>query len=1235
MPNSSSSPRPSPLSHDNAPVTATATDTATPRRMFFEGPIPPPLGKAVDREGIKRATPNKPAIIPTNTPTFKFTAGFSKCKTGYYVVRWRVKLLDGFSIPNGLRFSVSVSYSAEQDIKSSMDVVMLPEDLKDQPKNRSYDLELEELAVIHPHEGDATVEVIMASRESRVNHQYSGFQVESVEFKLFTGSSESQPTAATGDAIKKLIVKRATEPSCNIDGSTIDCSMIGTQGPPFTPPITRLAWSEDSTFLAALSLWKDIACITVWDMSHIRNPKDTSNLQWHRAKAIVRNENGKEFDNLSIGLAISPKGDQVAIYHQPRIGEWKSGTKVEKCLFQFSLLNNPLVHHSTRTDSIVHMNEEPKRSELERLSLPHLVLKNFTGYGAFLMEKEERNWETFDTNNALSSSVGKCTPGRTPSSARTLFAACNGLDLDVFKIGHSDLKWTHIHSITITDLTPMLNRRITCKMMMEMITSNRFMWLESGGLCCTVWDLQKGSNVSYISSIDKTKFSGLTFRGNTRMAISPDQSLAALTSADGILTTYYTNTGIAIDRKEFTGHKIEYVGFHNHSYQLFVIIRDNISLELTSWILDPLQLESKMAAKEVPIPNIGKTIHTFFRKGYFQNKGLVCEAYGSKVHCYVSYEHPAFNVQIHDGTKVRTTEAVYQVQGKRYSVRPKTHREQVGDGNGSMYWVLSVQVFENDHPEPIFSFVPEPWMRVSTRDVPLTDDLLKAYFLPGGPRFVVTGVQSVQIWELPTEKNNSCSLEFIWSRPMLEVKEGRKYKREPVGNHYQDFDNASIHVDSATGDAVAVVQMEGGRKTHVNIPSTRGSYPQAIFLSCARSIHLLAASYMFASQKNGTMVDEPAQDKYAKAILRFTQGHINRLLSASDYYPHSGEPVRGDGAARVSLSERKDTPGQGNYDTMTPPQSPMQANFRNAGYLPQLEDFGISTSANDAKAKSKWNKDPGWTAVDTVLTLLLKPKELKDANHTFIEKILNTDDGAWVPHANKDLNLIARAIELKNEQLLKTLIDYCIKKAENHPLYLVPVDQCLSELLVPYPDMVAEIFRRASYIPAPNHAYVAIGASRSFLDLVHYRTRSNPLYGVFGKISWKTPKIEDCQSPVFALRSQLPISPSLLRGVNSISRQFPTNQDEEPDKIPYGTIYVCPFQFLPTPRSFRGFFDRRLQKESVFAQMAGKDFFDSPAVAAQVWPQVLVYPIRCGAHTFHSGADCHSETNSSLDTQNS
>ncbi|KAF9992695.1 hypothetical protein BGZ65_011920, partial [Modicella reniformis] len=196
------------------------------------------------------------------------------------------------------------------------------------------------------------------------------------------------------------------------------------------------------------------------------------------------------------------------------------------------------------------------------------------------------------------------------------------------------------------------------------------------------------------------------------------------------------------------------------------------------------------------------------------------------------------------------------------------------------------------------------------------------------------------------------------------------------------------------------------------------------------------------------------------------------------------------------------------------------------------------------------------------------------------------------------LNPIASAIEIKDEQLLKILIDYCIQCAKAyHPAYLAPVEQCLAKLLDRYPDIVTDLFKSTSYIPAHNHDYVAS----------HAISASNRLQDF----------LDGNKYPVFILRSQLPTtkpSTSFFSNTNGDLHQgsesrFPQEQNvQSTHKKRKYKIYVSPFQFRPmeplikdSQKKQRKFLSKRLHndhKESVFDHITGKAHFDNPAIVA-------------------------------------
>ncbi|KAF9961094.1 hypothetical protein BGZ65_011228, partial [Modicella reniformis] len=1176
-------------------------------RLFFESSPSEPRKATFEGIPTEKISGEAAAIIPEKTPTFKFLAKFKKLEVGHYVVHWRVKLLENFSHFNGLRFSVGVSYDAEsKDISGSFDASMPPEELRELDKNHPHDLELEKLVVIQPHEGEATVELSLSNFESERRFEHSGLQVNFVEIKLFTGINEGQtlepPMRAPQREASEHIVKWAAKSKFETETETMETPRFWTVEPSGTRPyipITRLAWSKDSSFLAALAVKTRSAHITVWDMGSITDileQTDTSTLRPSYAMADVTQEIPMpgDIDNLSIGLAISPNGDYVAIYQEPKIGQWDD-TKLPKCSFPIRLLKNPLVPNNDSITVEVEENGQPQL--MQQKTIPHRIFDSFVGYGAFLTEKDKVDWKSHCVSTVLnndagaessdentnSSGISQSVNDTSPSTTvNTLFVACNGLYINVFRITSGE-EWTHIRAIRLTDLVPTFNRRIMCKTMMETISSNTFMWLEGNGLCCTLWDLQKGSNVSYIFRTDNGKLGSCKFRGSCKMAISPDESIVAL-ACDDILTTYYASSGIEISTRKYTGHNIEYVGFYGQSNQLFVIVRRPMSLKFGSRILDPFQLKSQIKVNRVPIPIIGKSVLAFFRDGPFKNKGLVCAADGNKIHCYVSSEPDAVRVTKSEGTLLDNTFVRHPRQNdkgthqeptrekskeeleegatkevnqeakeddKQYELKIGHHEKKFSDGDGSKYWILSVEVVEvsQGSNKVVFSFVPEPWMRVSTADVGTPDELMSVYFLPKGTKFVVAGMQTLQIWNFPTDKINYFHLGFIWSRPRMTSDPepnpyGKAYRSELVGEYYHCIPQPKVYLDETTGNIEADFEL---RKTayphHVIIPAARGSKTQSTFIYCARSIHLLASAYAYSQHEAKKISSDPSQETitfgaHADAIARFTLGHVNRLLSKKDYntFPLICErQVTGE----IAMKWNNDPINHPSF--IAEPTAVRTLSF-NEDKLDQHEQ------------------------VVNVLILLLKRDDLRDLNRVFIEGLLKLDSGRWIPHADISLNPIMSAIENKDERLLKVLIDYCIKCAKTyHAAYLTSVEQCLALLSKDYPEIVAN----------------------DFLDGNKY--------------------------PVFVLRSQLPtVTPSSFFFMNtngdfhqgSESRFLPKRNAQPTHKKRNYKIYVSPFQFKPiepensqkTQRN--NWFPKRLQRESIFDHIAGKVHFNNPAIVA-------------------------------------
>ncbi|KAI8351616.1 hypothetical protein B0O80DRAFT_109389 [Mortierella sp. GBAus27b] len=1213
------------------------------------------------------------ARIPDKTSSFKLVANFNSCRSGHYVVRWRVKLLENFNIPNGLWFIVSVTHSAEADVSGTLDVTFPADSLKLLECNKWYDLMLDEKLVIHPHLGTARVEAALCNIENIDRLEYSGLVVEHVEIRSMARAPEENP-----DIVSVLVPKTIT-PKFTIDTARAHPS---TQSPS-SAPITRLASSRDNRFIASLALAQDTACITVWDVSVMRdlaNPEGYLDSIYRRSATAVVIHSG--IGDLPIGLALSANGNQVAIFQEPKIGEWADGSRVERASFPFHFFDNPLApqpsvsvsidpvqdsNGDVRDESpnggkppgqgsqtgvlISTLDTSPEPLQLEQVDWEHDHLKSFIGFATFLPESGTIEiFPTAKSNDTVEDGDDVAPTESEPlEPTYTFFVACSGMYLDVFRIS-PEKRWKRIHTITLKDLLPTLSRRITSKMMMESITNNTFMWLEDGGRSCTIWNLMTGSNITYISSIEGGRFRGPSYRGHSRMAISPRESIVALASVDGSLTTYFSNTGVAINNRKFPGYKIEHVAFHGQDDMLFVMLRNSITYELSPRILDSFQLKYEVVSAPVPIPTIGTTLLTFFDVTGSWNTGVICEPNGDKINFYPSYQQTVSKLNKNSINVIKSDakDVVFESslnEDIQYRLRTGIHNDLLPEGDGALYWVLRVEVVEENLITGIHriitSFVPEPWMRVKTSDAVHPEKLQSAFFVPCGTRFAVVGMQTLQIWNLPTVEGGKCSLQFIWSQPREGtdlMNGGIAYKSSRVQDYYLNILGASIYMDTETGNTTAEIKMnDKSNKRIVCLPGPRTMSARNAILHCFRSIHLLAAAYVFSFNEESKTTREASQwtftfGDHAEAIVRFAREHINRMIPKSIFSswrqdaPHHGmrkprlkgraKRRRKKQAAMAAMAANNDMPVVA-LDAVQPlpdgsaSKPPADGRHNLHDIIAKIDDDSDSSSDEEiGGGHFQDEKDVDRPDVVTLLTLLLERPYLQRTNEVFMQSLLASPRGEWIPRESKYPNPIKHVIEARNGNLVGMFIDYCIRNAKSHhPAYMMPVIQSLNQLSDRYPGLLAEMFRKTSYVPVHNARYVASHA------VVANSQRAKWLWSklTFRKFD-KSNNINDYVKPVFSLRSQLPFrTAGILRALGMRSSvqdtvrdkredTFPAKlegEDEKKKASPYSyKIYVAPFPKFSMYGKSRSWFKDRNASKSAFTDIAGQDCFDSPAMVA-------------------------------------
>ncbi|KAF8916746.1 hypothetical protein BGZ58_005248, partial [Dissophora ornata] len=463
-------------------------------------------------------------------------------------------------------------------------------------------------------------------------------------------------------------------------------------------------------------------------------------------------------------------------------------------------------------------------------------------------------------------------------------------------------------------------------------------------------------------------------------------------------------------------------------------------------ILDTLRLNSEIATGKAPIPIIGTSVLASFPQKDFLERGIVFEAAQSKINCYIFHQPTPPPEFIRDPS----TDSVAKVwktsksstcprSYPRYELKVSVHGEVDQEGDGAKYWVRCVEVhMVTDKQSPqrvLFSFVPEPWVHYSISN----QKSLIAYFVGNEGRFVVIGLQTVQIWRVPTSKKPKCMLLYIWSKPRVEPKSpsGVGCNWWNVRDYYLEIEDAKIY--SGNGDISAEIKViessSGSREVHTHTAFISKDIKQGTrhaFQDCYWSIHLLAASYVFSTRgckkktRDLNKVKLTYED-HTEAVVSFTQALINRVMPRTHVQTTSN-----DGAP--SLQPTSQTEPISPFGAVPLGDNPNQ-HFQNTSDNPEVIEV--------IQLK-----------VATLLTILLSDTPFQETNQIFVEGLLSAPDCNWIPRADKSLNPIDLVINTNNERLLSVFIDYCIKSAKmHHPAYMTPAIQCLKMISDLYPNI--------------------------------------------------------------------------------------------------------------------------------------------------------------------------------------
>ncbi|KAF9972316.1 hypothetical protein BGZ73_004575 [Actinomortierella ambigua] len=597
--------------------------------------------------------------------------------------------------------------------------------------------------------------------------------------------------------------------------------------------------------------------------------KKSDHQNWRDVTRVhaIKHDICTDASKLPLELAISATGEYIAIYESPTIGDWQNGTIVPTSTFGVRIFRFSL--NTTSDDSTIVLVEDdgiqldpvvPAPQELENFKIIPSKLKKAVGYATF---------------------VG---PPKDDRSASARFVFCNGLDLQVYKVRHDCLNYSH--SITLGDKTSPMCRIHAFEFMMASITTNMFIWAEDNGRHCSTWDLGNGT------AMGRFEISGLQYgrRVSTpTMKVVSNHNTIGIVGTDNSITTVDASSGVPLSRRIFKKRLIEDIAFlSDGSDMLLVLLRGEDENRQTALIVDPLRLDVQFQAPCIPPlsrSNAYGCLSAPKDPNAAQELGAVFQPDGEAISCYtVKALVPSFGPNLH-------TDSPDSCQYELVFTSPASSQDA---DEMQVSYERQVDVYRKDRhgtqppPEPVFSFIPEPWELHAAA---------KGQILPTGDRFVVYARWTIQVWSLPTETDPRCRLLFFWSafdQSQSKRTFNGKTEMELVLDYHVPFDAVTVQEFKGqhtrkTRFQATVVASSVKQVAIPNMPMYLDDY-RRIVKHGIKSVRLLALAHTIVT--SGYQDRPPAEKRrtyeyHASAILEFVNKRINHVLPSEK---PEGEP---------------------------------------------------------------------------------------------------------------------------------------------------------------------------------------------------------------------------------------------------------------------------------------------------------------------------------------------------------
>ncbi|KAK3816047.1 MAG: hypothetical protein J3Q66DRAFT_440553 [Benniella sp.] len=770
------------------------------------------------RIDLKRIRLNNPGAQTSRDNDLWFGAQSEELRPGYYTITWCMGPMNYSRLSDLIFEAETCSTKCKLWAKTSIEEI---EPIS--PKDPSSGLRLrlqQKLHLEHSSKVVVRLSIRLSSSPDVFSGQESEFGARSVELVRLGTEAPGEDFDYEVKAPGKMLLQHNVTPDEKIDQIA---------------PILAADVSASGEYIAILSADHKNAYVYILDISAVQKSACGAIRASH---AIPLQDD--QFDSIQlVGIAISYNGAHVVIYQKP------NGDNLEPRRSEPASV--PFPFHALQLNCITAKDllttDRQSMSPVEGRAIQQLK-DRFLGYGKFLSRDRLKsgNEEFRERDNGAYGDY---------------FVAINESRINVYDV---DNNWKPLFGYNIGDLVSMESRTKQLRMLHQSISGSQFVWMEDGQNV-SVWDLESGANVKYISVNNPDT---LYQDEISHLAVSPGGKLLALAGKNWI-RTYFMDSCIAICTTTIDDGTVMNIEFIDKDKSLLVTIRKP-SMEQTSVIMDAMNLPSWPSHKREFPSSCSTSLHVA-RLSNGPQDGFMMAVNWNMLEVYDIPQPVSIGgvplVDCQEKCATETPRELNQVECQAntalmYRLVVNFEERKDGEKQQMIAHVRLLATKNQGEPQCIMTITPEPWKSFNV-DVD-ADGLgcsVRASFL-SWPQFIITTASGFQVWNLPhSDSDNRCELALSWVKPC--------WKDTQINGGVESY-VATIRetVVCEHGRCVTSTWINNGEKAeHVRIPKTQWSTPSET-THCINSYPVLASCYFDS--------DAAARG----AIIRYIIKHINR-----------------------------------------------------------------------------------------------------------------------------------------------------------------------------------------------------------------------------------------------------------------------------------------------------------------------------------------------------------------------